>query len=69
MRKNNSKVEAPLAIRAEEALKKAKNKGEAQARLNHAQFVLQTIRGGTPHDKLANQFGIKFTTAPVEPAK
>jgi len=52
----------------EEALKKAKKKGEAQARLNHAQYALQTIRGGTPHEVLAKQFGI-MAAKPAEPAK
>lgn len=51
----------------ETALEKAKNKGPAQADLNHAQYSLQTIRGGTDQRKLAQQFGIK-TTAPAKPA-
>lgn len=43
----------------EQALDKAKNKGQAQAALNHAQYTLQTIRGGTDQHKLAKQFGVK----------
>jgi hypothetical protein len=43
----------------ETALEKAKNKGPAQADLNHAQYTLQTIRGGTDQHKLAKQFGVK----------
>ena len=49
----------------EKALEKAKAKGPAQAALNHAQYSLQTIRGGTDQDKLAKQFGIK-ATAPAK---
>ena len=49
----------------EKKLEKAKNKGPAQAELNHAQYSLQTIRGGTDQRKLAQQFGIK-ATAPAK---
>jgi hypothetical protein len=47
----------------EQALVKAKDKGPAQATLNHAQYSLQTIRGGTDQRRIAQQFGIKATVA------
>lgn len=43
----------------EENLKTAKKKGEAQARLSHAELTLQQIRGGHPHESLAKSFGVK----------
>ena len=43
----------------EQALEKTKNKGPAQADLNHAQYTLQTIRGGTDQRILAKSFGWK----------
>jgi tRNA U34 5-carboxymethylaminomethyl modifying GTPase MnmE/TrmE len=36
----------------------------AKADLNHAQYVLQTIRGGTDQHKLAQQFGVKLASEP-----
>lgn len=47
----------------EKALEKAKKKGEASARLTHAQYTLQTIRGGVDQHTLANQFGISAVKA------
>jgi tRNA U34 5-carboxymethylaminomethyl modifying GTPase MnmE/TrmE len=47
----------------EHQLAKAKDKGPAQASLKHAQYSLQTIRGGTDQHKLVQQFGIKATVA------
>jgi hypothetical protein len=52
----------------EQALEKSKNKGLAQADLKHAQYSLQTIRGGTDQRKLAKQFSIR-ATAPAKPAE
>ena len=53
----------------EKGLEKAKKKGEAQAKLTHAQYTLQTIRGGTPHEVLAKQFGIMAAKPAAEVAK
>jgi hypothetical protein len=40
----------------ETALGKAKDKGKAQKALTHAQFTLQTIRGGVSHEELRKRF-------------
>lgn len=52
----------------EKRVKTGKNSKLAQADLNHAQYSLQTIRGGTDHATLAKQFGIK-AAKPANPAK
>ena len=46
----------------EEKLEKAKDKKSAQEDLTHAQFTLQTIRGGKPHDELTKEFKVKIET-------
>ncbi len=40
----------------EAVLEKAKDKAEAQKDLTHAQFTLQTIRGGVSHTELRKRF-------------
>lgn len=35
---------------------KAKNKKDAQKKVDHAELTLQMIRGGTPHDVLISKF-------------
>ena len=51
----------------EKKLEEANDKGPAHAKLNHARYSLQTIRGGTDQRHIAHSFGIKMGK-PGDPA-
>jgi hypothetical protein len=47
---------------------KAKNKKDAQKKVDHAELTLQMIRGGTPHDVLISKFKAAKAAAKAEEA-
>jgi len=50
----------------EKALEKAKDNAEVQKALTHAQFTLQTIRGGVPHAELRKRFNTETKNEQIE---
>ncbi len=52
--------------KAEANAAKAKDKSKAEAKVNHANFTLQTIRGGVPHTDLAKKFGVSLPEVKAE---